>query len=563
MTGINLLQVITFLAVMVFLATLLAEHMALVFAGKNNILSPILKPVETFCYRIFKVDPSEGMDWKSYAFSLLLFNLIGFIALFLLQETQNFLPLNPQKFSAVRWDTAINAAISFVTNTDWQSYTPEATMSYLTDILGMGLQNFLAAATGITVAIVFIRGFAGKSTYQLGNFWVDLTRALLYILLPLAVILSLLLVSQGVIQNFHPYTTAHTLEGHEQIIAQGPAASQIAIKNLGTNGGGFFNANAAHPYENPTPFSDYLEMVSLMIICMAFPLTFGIMLNNRKHGWAIFTAMMVLYLIGLSIVLWSEYHGNPLLAKLGVTHGNSMEGKEMRFNILSSTVFGQNATASAAGANSSAYDSLMPLTGLVMLFNMAVGEVIFGGVGIGLVGMLLYAILAMFLIGLMVGRSPEIYGKKLEPREMVMAIIALLLPAVLQLIFDACAISSKTGLASLGNSGSHGLSEILYAYASCFGNNGSAFSGLNTDNVFFNLTTGAAMILGRFLAIIPALAIAGSLIQKKFIPEKTRFPTTSMLFMSVLVFTVLIIGGLTFFPVLVIGPILEHMLMWQ
>lgn len=559
MTGIDIFHLLIFLATAIAIAAILGEYMARVFEGKPNILSPMLAPIEKLLYKIFGVNPEEEMDWKEYTASLVIFNLIGLAALFLLLIVQQLLPLNPQHFGPIPWVTAINAAISYVTNTNYQTFNSEAAISQFTTMLGLGLQNFLSAATGIAAAVAFIKGFTGKTIYQLGNFWVNLTRAILYILLPLAIILSIILMSQGVIQNFTPNVTAHTLQGHEQVITQGPAASLIAIKHLGTNGGGFFRANSAHPYENPTPLTDYLEILSLLAISMAFPITFGVMINNRKQGWSIFSVMMLLYITGLSVALWSEFHGSPLLAKLGIHHGINMEGKELRLGTLSSTVFAHASTGTSTGAANSAYESFMPITSLVLIFNMAIGEVIFGGAGMGLIGMFLYAIFAMFLIGLMIGRSPEIYGKKLEPQEMIMAVIALLLPAMLQLVFAAISLSTSAGISHVGDTGSNAITEIIYNYASAFGNNGSAFNGMNVDNVFYNMTLGAAMLLGRYLVIIPALAIAGSLVQKKFIPEKARFPTTSITFIMILAGTVIIVGSLTFIPVLVLGPILAHL----
>lgn len=554
-----ILETLLFLGVLTFIAVILGEYMAQVFEGKKNILSFCLAPVERGLYRLFGINPNTEMNWKTFAINLVIFNLIGFVALFLLQEAQQWLPLNPQKFGAVRWDTAFNTAISFITNTNWQSYSSESSISYFTSLMGMGLQNFLSAASGITVAVALINGFCRKTSFQIGNFWVILTRSILYILLPLAIIMSLLLVSQGTPQNFNPPVVAHTVQGETQTIAQGPAAAVIAIKHLGTNGGGFFNTNSAHPYENPTPMTDYIEILSLMIIAVAFPFTFGAMLNNRKQGVAIFAVMMLLFLISLSAVIWAEFHGNPLLEKIGVHHGINMEGKEVRFGPLSSVIFSVATTASSTGAINAMHDSFMPLSGLVLIFNMAIGEVIFGGVGSGIVGMLLYAILTMFLIGLMIGRSSELYGKKLEPYEMIMAIIALLLPAILQLIFGALACLNSNALASLGNPSAHGLSEILYTYASGMGNNGSSFGGLGANTLFYNITVGLAMLCGRFLTLLPALAIAGSLAQKKLIPVSSRFPTASPLFIIILASMVIIIGALTFLPVFVIGPILEHL----
>lgn len=559
--GTILVQLALFLTILTFVALLLGEYMAKVFKGEKTLLSFILKPIEKFLYKLFGVDETTEMDWKAYSFSLIIFNVLGIIAVFTLQELQHVLPFNPQHLPPVRWDTAINTAVSFVTNTNWQAYAGEGTLSYLTQMLGLTVQNFVSAACGIAVVVALLRAFTNKEIKTIGNFWVDLTRAIVYILLPLSILYSLVFVSQGVIQNLNPYVKVNTIQGAEQVIAQGPVATQEAIKVLGTNGGGFFNANSAHPYENPNPLTDYMQILGLLIISAAFPFTFGILLNKRKQGWAIFMAMAILYLLGLGVALWSEFHGNPILSKFGIQHGLNMEGKEVRFGILSSVLFGHSTTVTSCGAVNAMHDSMMPLTGLVFMFNMMVGEVIFGGVGSGLVGMILYAILTMFLVGLMIGRTPEIFGKKLEPYEMVMAVIALILPSVIQLIFGAIAATHGFGLSSLNNAGPHGLSEIIYAFASGAGNNGSTFAGLNANTPFYNLSIAFAMLIGRFGTLIPSLAIAGSLIQKRFVPDEAKFPTASPIFVVMLVSVVIIVGALTFFPVMVLGPILEKLLL--
>lgn len=586
--GTILLQLALFLVILTIIALALGEYMAKVFKGEKTLLSFILRPIEKLLYKLFGIDETTEMDWKAYSFSLIILSVLGVIGLFALQELQHLLPLNPQNLGAVRWDTAVNTAVSFVTNTNWQAYAGEGTMSYLTQMLGMTVQNFLSAAIGIAVAIAFLRAFTKSPNLsaknvshselvsesqdceslkqvqdddKIGNFWVDLTRAIVYILLPLSILYSVVFVSQGMIQNLNHYTKVQTLQGQEQIIAQGPVASQEAIKILGTNGGGFFNANSAHPYENPNPVTDYMQILGLLIISAALPFTFGVLINNRRQGWAIFAAMAILYLIGLGVALWSEFHGNPFLSKLGIEHGLNMEGKEVRFGILNSVLFGQSTTVTSCGAVNAMHDSMMPITGLVFMFNMMVGEVIFGGVGSGLVGMILYAILTMFLVGLMIGRTPEIFGKKLEPFEMIMAVIALVLPSVIQLIFGAIASTHNIGLSSLNNAGPHGLSEIIYAFASGAGNNGSAFAGLNANTPFYNLTIAFAMLVGRFGTLIPSLAIAGSLIKKRFVPDEAKFPTASPLFVVMLVSVVIVVGALTFFPVMVLGPILEKLLM--
>jgi len=541
------------------LAFFLGEYMAKVFAGERTFLSPILVPTEKFLYKIFDIDPNEDMTWGTFAANFLIFILIGVTALFFLQIAQAFLPLNPENFQAIKWDTAINTSISFVTNTDWQAYKSEATLSYLTRILGMGLQNFLSAAVGMTIAIALINAFVRKNTYGVGNFWVYLTRSIGYILLPLSIILALLLISQGTPDNFKSYVHVKTLEGKEQVIAQGPAASQIAIKHLGTNGGGFFAANSAHPYENPNPFTDIINILALLVIAAAFPFTFGALMKDRAQGWTIFIAMMLLFIIGLAFVLWSESHGNPLLTKLHIQNGINMEGKEMRLGTHASVAFANSATATTSGAASSSYTSLMPLTGLVLIFNMAIGEVVFGGVGAGFINMMFYIILSMFLVGLMIGRSPEIYGKKLDSYDMLITIIALFVPNILQLIFSAIAISMDSNSAGLINPGFHGISEVFYNYTSAIGNNGSSFAGSNTDTKFYNLMIAFVMLVGYLAKNISALAIAGSIIQKNSSPLATRFPTASPIFILVLAIVILFIGTLTFLPVLVLGPVLEHL----
>jgi K+-transporting ATPase ATPase A chain len=553
--------IIIFLGVLALLAVPVGSYMAAVFSGRRTFMSPIVRPLERLIYRLCIVRESEEMTWKQYSVAFLIFNAIGLVTLFVLQIIQGRLPLNPMGLGPVRWDTALNTAISFVTNTNWQAYGGETTMSYLTQMLGMTVQNFISSAVGIAVLLPLIRAFTYKLKETIGNFWVDMTRSVLYILLPLSIILAILLVSQGVVQTFHPSIKAQTLEGAEQVIAVGPAASQIAIKQLGSNGGGFFNANSAHPFENPTPISNALELFAILLIPAALPFTFGKMVNNRRQGFAIFAAMMVLFIIGLCATLAVEWSGNPLLAKAGISGGANMEGKEVRFGIGQSVLWGQATTVTSNGSVNSMHDSAMPATGLVYMFNMAVGEVIFGGVGVGLIGMLMYAILAMFLAGLMIGRTPEFLGKKLEAREMIMAVIVIVAPAISSLIFAAIAVATKTGLASLNNAGPHGLSEILYAFFSAAGNNGSAFAGLNVNTVFYNLTLGFVMLVGRFMTILPALAIAGSLAFKKTVPPSSAtFPTASPLFTALLVGVVIIVGALTFFPALVLGPFLEHLM---
>jgi K+-transporting ATPase ATPase A chain len=560
--SLELAYVALLIGSLLILAAPTGRYIAKVFSGEHTVLTPLLRPIERSIYRMGGVDEKTEMSWKTYATALLIFNALGLMAVFLLQEVQGLLPLNPEGFGPVRWDTALNTAVSFATNTNWQAYSGEQTMSYLTQMLGLTVQNFLSAATGIAAAMAVIRGFIRKNTATLGNFWVDLTRSVLYLLLPLAIIWALIFASQGVVQTLGPYVNAQTLDGVVQTIAVGPTASQDAIKFLGTNGGGFFNANSAHPFENPTPLTDFLQVLGMLLIAASLPLTLGEMVKNRKQGWAIFASMLVLYLMGLGIALWAETSGNPLLEKMGVAGGVNMEGKEVRFGIVPSVVFAQSTTVTSDGGVDSMHDSMMPLTGLVLLFNMDIGEVIFGGVGVGLIGMLFYAIMTMFLAGLMIGRTPEIFGKKLEPFEMIMAVIGLLAPAVIVLILAGIAIILPEGQSSLNNAGPHGLSEILYAFSSACGNNGSAFAGINANTVFYNLATALGMIIGRFATILPALAIAGSLAQKKIVPTSiATLPVASPLFVIMLAGTVIIVGALTFFPVFVLGPILEHLLL--
>ncbi len=558
----DILYVAIFLIVVFLLAPFLGRYMAAVFEGRRTILSPVLRPIETSIYRICGIDEKAEMSWRQYSSAFLLFNAIGLTVLFVLQIVQSRLPLNPQGLGAVRWDTALNTAISFVTNTNWQAYGGESTMSYLTQMFGMTVQNFLSSAVGIAVMLPLVRGFIAALKNTVGNFWVDTTRSLLYVLLPLSIILAVLLVSQGVVQTFGPYAHAETLEGGRQVIAVGPAASQIAIKQIGSNGGGFFNANSAHPFENPNTVTNFLEMLSILLIPAALPFTFGRMINNRRQGRAIFASMSILFLMGLALVLASEWQGNPALAKAGVTSGVNMEGKEVRFGAGQSVLWGQSTTATSNGSVNSMHDSAMPLTGLIYMFNMAVGEVIFGGVGVGMIGMLMYAILALFLAGLMIGRTPEFLGKKLESREMIMAVIVIVAPAVSSLLFAGIAVVIPAGFTSISNSGPHGLSQILYAFFSAAGNNGSAFAGLNANTPFYNLSTGFVMLAGRFATILPALAVAGSLAMKKRMPPgSATFPTASPLFSGMLAAVVMIVGALTFFPALVLGPVLEYLLL--
>ena len=489
--------------------------------------------------------------------ALLLFNLIGFIFLFLVLVTQQWLPLNPQQTGNMNWHTAFNTSVSFITNTNWQSYSGETGLSYFSQMIGLTVQNFLSAATGIAVLTALIRGIKGKTTDVLGNFWVDITRSTLYILLPLSILLAVLLSGQGVIQNFDSYTHVTTLQGNTQVIPQGPAASQIAIKQLGTNGGGFFGTNSAHPFENPTPFSNFLQLLSILLIPAALTYTYGKMVKSQKQGWAIFAAMFILLGAGLFVSLYSEFHQSDVWHNMAY-----MEGKETRFGITNSVLWSTVTTAASNGSVNAMHDSLTPLSGMVAMINMMLGEVIYGGAGAGLYGIVIFIIFTVFIAGLMVGRTPEYLGKKIEAFEVKMALIAILSPSIVILLFSAIACSIPQGLSSLNNGGSHGLSEILYAFTSAAGNNGSAFAGLNASTIFYNLLIALGMLIGRFGIIIPVLAIAGSLAQKKIIPmSQGTFRTDNLLFVGLLISIIIIVGGLTFFPALSLGPIVDHILM--
>lgn len=565
----GLLQVLVFILLVFAVTKPLGGYMARVFQGERTPLSPVLLPVERAIYRLSGVDPSVEQRWTEYAVSVLLFNLAGMVLLYALQRLQGLLPLNPQGFGPVAPDLAFNTAASFTTNTNWQAYSGERTMSHLTQMAGLTVQNFVSAATGIAVAVAFIRGLARRSAETIGNFWVDLVRATLYVLLPLSLISALVLVWQGVPQNLRAYVVADTLEGARQVIPQGPVASQEAIKLLGTNGGGFFNANSAHPYENPTPLTNMLEMFLIFAIPAGLTYTFGRMVGDTRQGWAIWAAMAVLFLAGLAVALPAELRGNPLLAPLGVDQsasplqpGGNMEGKEVRFGTIASVLFAVVTTAASCGAVNAMHDSFLPLAGGVALFNMQLGEVIFGGVGSGLYGMLIFAILAVFIAGLMVGRTPEYLGKKITSFEIKMAVLYVLIGTASILVFTAWASVADYGTNSILNPGPHGFSEILYAYSSGTGNNGSAFAGLNANTLFYNVTVGLAMLIGRFLTIVPVLAIAGSLARKPRVPSGLgTMPTHTPLFVGLLIGTVLIVGALNFFPALALGPIVEHLLL--
>jgi K+-transporting ATPase ATPase A chain len=551
------IQLILFLVALIVLAPLLGRFMAKVFTGEKHIMKPAFGWLEKLVYRTSGINSEEEMNWKTYTFGILLFNLFGFAFLFLLQVLQAYLPLNTEKLPNVSWHLAYNTAVSFVTNTNWQSYSGENTLSYLVQMLGLTVQNFVSAATGIAVVLALIRGLTRKTTENLGNFWVDVTRSVIYILLPLSIMLTVALVGQGAVQTFSHYVKATTLQGTEQVIALGPAASQIAIKQLGTNGGGFFNTNSAHPFENPTPFSNFLELFAIIIISAGLVFTYGHYMNSKRQAWAIFTTMFILFAVGLSLSLWAGYSHNNVLNISG-----SMEGKETRFGVMNSILWSVTTTATSNGSVNSMHDSLSPLSGMIALFNMMLGEIIFGGVGSGLYGMIVFIILTVFIAGLMVGRTPEYLGKKVEAFEVRMAILAVLAPSVVIKLFSAIACSTDIGLSSLNNAGPHGLSEILYAFSSAAGNNGSAFAGLNANTIFYNLMLGFGMIIGRFGVIVPVMAIAGNMAKKKITPVSSgTFKTDNWLFILLLMGVILIVGGLTFFPPLALGPIAEHFLM--
>ena len=582
MTAIGILQIAVYMALLLLVTKPMGTYMARVFSGERTLLTPVLRPVERLIYRAAGVDESAEMRWTVFAGALLVFSIVGLLLTYALLRLQQFLPWNPQHFGVKEMtpDLAFNTSVSFTTNTNWQNYSPEATVSYFSNMVALAIHNWMSAAAGVAVALALVRGIASRSAQGIGNFWVDITRATLYVLLPICLVYSLFLVQQGVPQNFAPYTKATTLEGAVQSIAQGPVASQESIKMLGTNGGGFFNANSAHPYENPTQLANWIQMLSIFLIPAGLTYTFGKMVGNTRQGWALFGAMAVLFLAGVFVCYHFEAAGNPQVARLGVmAHatdvqpGGSMEGKEARFGIAASALFATVTTDASCGAVNSMHDSYTPLGGMVPLVNILSGEVIFGGVGAGLYGMLMFAILAVFIAGLMVGRTPEYIGKKIEQYEVKMAMLAVLVLAASILGFTALGSSlnlpahsawNQVGAtySNVNNTGPHGLSEILYAYSSGTGNNGSAFAGLTGNTPFYNLTLGLAMLIGRFLMVIPLLAIAGSLAAKKPVPPTSgTFPTDSGTFVVLLVGVVGIVGALTFFPALSLGPVVEHLLM--
>ncbi len=554
-------QILLFCAIIIALTPVVGGYMTRVFAGERTLLSPVLRPIEVALYRLGGVDEKQEQHWLTYTAAMLLFHVGGFILLYALIRLQGVLPLNPAGQSAVAPDLTFNTVISFITNTNWQNYGGESTMSYLVQMLGLTHQNFLSAATGIALALALIRGFARTSMQTVGNFWVDITRCTLYVLLPICVFLTFFLVWQGIPQTLGPYIDATTLEGAKQTIAIGPVASQVAIKMLGTNGGGFFNANAAHPFENPTALSNFVQMLSIFVLGAAMTNVFGRMVGNQRQGWAILTAMGVLFIAGVAVCYWAEAHGTDMLQSLGLTGGN-MEGKEVRFGIVASALFAVVTTAASCGAVNAMHDSFTALGGMIPLINMELGEIVVGGVGAGLYGMLLFVIVTVFVAGLMVGRTPEYVGKKIEAREVKMAMLAILILPLMMLGWTAIAVVYEPAVASMGNAGPHGFSEVLYAFTSQAANNGSAFGGLTGNTPFYNLAGAIAMFIGRFWMIVPAMAIAGSLAAKRSVAASSgTFPTTGGLFVGLLVGVILIVGGLTFFPALALGPIAEHLAM--
>jgi potassium-transporting ATPase potassium-binding subunit len=571
MTIIGWVQIALFSVIVIAITRPFGGYMTRVFAGERTFLSPVLRPVERAVYWCCGVNEKEEQHWLTYAVAMLFFSVVGFLTLYALQRLQWYLPFNPQGQSGVEESLAFNTSVSFVTNTNWQSYVPETTMGYLVQMAGLTVHNFLSAATGVALALALIRGFARREAKAIGNFWVDLTRTTLYVLLPLSIVIGLFYVWQGMPQNLGAYVDATTVEGAKQTIAQGPMASQEAIKILGTNGGGFLNTNSAHPYENPTPLTNLVQLLSIFAIGAALTNVLGRMVHDERQGWAIFAAMGILFLAGVTTAYWSESHGNPAVAAFNVDAapsaqqaGGNMEGKEVRFGPALSALYATVTTDTSCGAVNSMHDSFLPVGGMVPLVDIQLGEVIFGGVGSGLYGMLAFAIVAMFVAGLMVGRTPEYLGKKLESKEVKMTILALLSLPLSILGWTALATVVPPGLAGIANTGPHGFSEILYAFTSGTGNNGSAFAGISANTLFYNTTIAGAMLMGRFIFVIPLLAVAGSLAQKKLLaPSAGTFPTNRPLFVGLLVGVVLIMGGLTYFPAISLGPAVEQVAMNQ
>ncbi len=557
MTALDVLQILVYITALLALAPPLGRFMTAVFTDQPHFLRPVLGWLEQLIYRMCGTGSDEEMSWKVYAKSLLWFNAAGLLLLMALQLCQRWLPLNPQHLSNVGLLLSFNTAVSFVTNTNWQAYAGETTLSYLIQMIGLTVQNFVSAGTGIAVFLALTRGITRKSIGTIGNFWTDLTRSVVYVLLPLSFLLAIALAGQGVVQTFSPAASATTVEGAAQTVPLGPVASQEAIKQLGTNGGGYFNSNSSHPLENPTPISNFLEMIAILLIPASLPFTYGRLIGNRKHGWIIFLTMFALWVGGLSLSLYSEYSANP---STGLT--SNLEGKEVRFGVTNSIIWSTTTTAASNGSVNAMHDSLTPLAGGAALFNILLGEIVFGGVGAGMYGMLLYILMTVFLAGLMVGRTPEYLGKKIEAREIQMTIVGILVPSIIILVGAGIACRLPIALSSLNNQGPHGLSEILYAFASAAGNNGSAFAGLNANTTFYNLTLGVSMLIGRYAVILPCLVIAGSLAFKKYSPPSVgSFATDNLTFAFLLIGVIVIVGALTFLPVLGLGPIVEHLLM--
>jgi potassium-transporting ATPase potassium-binding subunit len=561
MTTIGWIQILLYCAIIVAITPVLGGYMTRVFSGERTFLAPALRPVEAAIYWAGGVDEKREQHWLTYTVAMLLFHVGGFLIIYVLMRLQAVLPFNPPEQSGVAPDLSFNTAVSFITNTNWQNYGGESTLSYLVQMVGLTHQNFLSAATGIVLAVALIRGFARASAKTVGNFWVDITRCTLYILIPICVPFALFLVWQGMPQTLGPYVDATTLEGAKQTIAVGPVASQVAIKMLGTNGGGFFNANAAHPFENPAALSNFVQIISIFALGASLTNVFGRMVGNQRQGWAILAVMGVLFIAGVAVCYWAEANGTSAMHALGIDGGN-MEGKEVRFGIVASALFAVITTAASCGAVNAMHDSFTALGGMIPLINIQLGEIIVGGVGAGLYGMLLFVILAIFVAGLMVGRTPEYVGKKIEAKEVKMAMLAILVLPLMILGWTAVAVVYPPAVASMANPGPHGFTEVLYAYSSQTGNNGSAFAGLSGNTIFYNITGAIAMFVGRFFMVIPAMAIAGSLAEKKSIAASAgTFPTTGGLFVGLVVGVILVVGGLTFFPALALGPIVEHLAM--
>jgi K+-transporting ATPase ATPase A chain len=567
MTANGWLQFVVFFAVLLLLMRPLGLYIARVLEGQRTFLDPVLRPIERLIYRVCGIHADQEMSWQHYSVAMIVFSFVSLLLTYIFERAQAFLPWNPQHLAGVDPMPAFNTAVSFTTNTNWQVYTPETTMSYFTQMAGLAYHNFLSAAVGIAVAIALVRGIARKQSATIGNFWVDTTRTTLWILLPICLVVAPVLIGQGVIQNLKPYTNVSTLQKGSQVIAQGPVASQEVIKELGTNGGGFFNANSAHPFENPTPFSNFIEMELIFLIPAALTITLGKMTGSSGHGWAVFSAMALLFVAAFAVCYWAEAQPHPLLHGVDqkttlINSGGNMEGKEVRFGISQSALFATVTTDTSCGAVNAAHDSFTPLGGMVPLVNMMLGEVVFGGVGSGLYGMLIFVVLSVFIAGLMVGRTPEYLGKKIESYDVKLAMLFVLIFPLVILVLTAISVLSPVALASLTNNGPHGFSEILYAYVSTAANNGSAFGGLTTNTNYYNLTLAFNMLAGRFFMKIPMLALAGNLAQKKSVPPSSgTFPVNTALFTVLLVSVILIVGALTFFPALSLGPILEHLLL--